>query len=294
MSLQNERLLASYLRHLLVHLREHNQGSLSYYDVTRSKSREALKRTIDSTFQDGGVAQGKEYVALLLKKVMLVSFEVLCASLELVQEVEYSYSEFKDILLSVEHFNNTNSDNTHTHVHMRASYLSTKRTACWHIELSSLVEAHLMSRVHFLASALFNRPSPDSLLHLVQFEQIFSRALLAMIATYTSLLNVTDRKMQQRRQFVSAEVFSMHSLLDEVTWSDCLIPGAQSETLRTAGIDILSRLWSRVADELISRAQPLLSGSSTMEKSVPWLHRVSRNPGILCACVTVCNTLNSL
>lgn len=281
MSKRNEGLfLAPYLRHLLLQLREHNRGSLSYRGVIRPESREALKRTIDSTFQGGGVAQGKEYVALLLKKVVLVSFEVLCASLEIVQEVEYSYSELKDILLSVEHFNK-NSDNAQLQV--RALYLSTKRTACWRIELSSLIEAYLKSRIHFLASALSNKPSLEieNILHLVQFEQSFSRALLAMIATFTSLLNVTDRETQKKRQFVSAEVFSMHSVPGGVTWSDCLIPGAQSETLRTASMDISSILWSRVADVLLSRAQPLLSGSWTMEQLVPWLHTVSQNTGMM-------------
>ena len=250
--------LATYLRHLLLQLPpEQDEGPLSYRDVIRPESEEALLRQfLDSTLQSGhgrGVAMEREYVALLLSKVLLTSFELLCTSMELFQEVEYSYAEFEKILLSVEQLNSI-----------------PKKTSCQRIELSSLIEAYLKARVRFLTSALSNKPSIEFLLQVIELEHGFSRAFLAMTATYTSLLSITDKDRLRKRHFVSAKVFSMNSS-PTVTWSDCLIPGAQSDTLRRACTEVFSTLWNRVAEVLIARAQPLLPGGWTMEQFVPWL-----------------------
>ena len=260
--------LATYLRHLLLQLpRELDEGPLSYRDVIRPESEEALLRQfLDSTLQSGhgrGVAMEREYVALLLSKVLLTSFELLCTSMELFQEVEYSYAEFEKILLSVEQLNSIP-------VVDRSFPLPTKKTSCQRIELSSLIEAYLKARVRFLTSALSNKPSIEFLLQVIELEHGFSRAFLAMTATYTSLLSITDKDRLRKRRFVSAKVFSMNSS-PTVTWSDCLIPGAQSDTLRRACTEVFSTLWNRVAEVLIARAQPLLPGGWTMEQFVPWL-----------------------
>lgn len=275
------RFLASYLHHLLLLLRHHNLGSLSYRSVIQQESRAALEQTITSILEGGGVAHENTYSLLLVKKIILTSFELLCASLELVQEVKYSYDELKAILLIVERFNaNWHQFNLGAaSVCVKASHLSTERRACPAIELSSLINVYLKSRVDYLASSFSKKPSPETLLHLVQFERSFSLALLAMIATFTTLLNTTGRDAPKKRQFVSAEMFVMHSTPDNITWLDCLLPGAQSETLRTAYADIFSRLWGRVADTLIARAQPLLVGSWTSEQFVPWLHKASQSAG---------------
>lgn len=266
----------TYLRHLLQHHSEQNEGAFSYRDVIRSESKKALMgHFTDSTLQVGhgrGVALEREYAALLKKKVLLISFELLCASMELFQEVEYSYEELEELLLSMERLNSMP-------VFDNKISLSAKKTSYQRIELSSLIEAYLRSRIQFLTHALSKTPSMKVLLCLVKLEHSFSRALLAMIATYTSLLSVTDKDRLKKRQFVSAEVFSMNSSPDNVTWFDCLIPGAQSETLRKACTDVFSLLWNRVAEVLIARAWPLLPGSWTMEQFIPWLRMTLKVTG---------------
>lgn len=273
---QNEQFLASCLRNMLFLLQLRDQ-TLSYRNTVRQESKASLLE-MTSRLEGGDVTLEREYIALLLKKVVLTSFEVLYASVEVIQEVKYSYAELKDILVSVEQFNHQFFKQVRPRcLPTRALHLYTQGRCCQAIELSSLIDVYLKSRVMCLASSLSKKPSSDTLLRLVQFEKGLCAALLAMIATYTSLLNTSDKDVSKRRQFISAEVFSLNLSPDNITWSDCLVPGVQSETLKACGADILSRLWNRVAENLVARAT--LMESWTMELLLPWLHTASQYTG---------------
>lgn len=258
-----------------------NMHTFSYRDAMQQGPKASLKQVVTSTLEGGGVAQ--DYKAFLLKKVILTSFEVLCASIDVAQEVRYSYAEFKDILVLVEQFNQqfieeirfSNTYPWHPPLHTKALHLYTVRRSCQAIELSNLIDVYVKSRVMHLASSLSKKPPSDTLLHLVQFEKDFCMALVVMIGTYTSLFNTTNKGSR----FMSVEVSSLHLSPDNITWSDFVIPGEQSETLKASCADIFSRLWSRIAEDLVSS---VLVGSWAFEQLVPWLHKASQYTGKGC------------
>lgn len=265
--------LTSHLRRFLSILRDYDPQTLSYRSAISTLV--PLNQLIASSiFRDGQ----SEYTTLLMRKVVLTLFELLCASSELIREVKYSFLELEKILAAVEQFSHHCSDGKSVRA-QRPSYLTKKRKVCQTIDISSLIDVYLKSRVEWLVSALSNKPSSESLLHLVQFEHSFFRALLAAIATYTSLL-LTDRDSGKKKQFVSAEMFSVHSK-NTISWSNCLIPGAQSESLTIVCSDTFRRLWNRVAETLVERVQPLLVGNWNTQPFILWMRAASHNTGIL-------------
>lgn len=271
--------LSSHLRHLL--------SLLGCYNPLQSLSYRGTLQTLASLnpldFRKVGVVQDEEYSLLLLKKIILSTFELLCVSLELVHDVRYSYEEVKSILLSVEQFNKYCSDLARKPISLygslpSSSRLSRKRMLGLEIELADLTEVYIRSHVKWLASTLYSNLSSQNLLHLVKFERSFSKALLGLIATYTSLVNAGSGTL---KEFVSLEMISMEPSNNGVSWMDCLIPGAQSEILRIASRDVFNRIWNNVAENLVAKAQPVLAGGWIMKEFVPWLSTASQHPGIL-------------
>ena len=259
--------LTSFLRHLLSVLRGSGLQDVSYRLIILTEQKEWLNRIFS---EDGGVAYGDKYSTLVLHKILVSLLEILCTSLEVILDVKYSYLAFKDLLSTVNHYNH------HCVVKGKTlplcMSLSEQWRSCQTIEFPNLIDAYLRSRVKWLSSALFNRPSCKQFLQLVEFEHSFSRALIGIIATHTPLINAEN---EMRVEYVSVELFSSC----EASWLDCLLPEAQSESLRLTSIHILSRLWSKVAENLIARAQPVHRGSWSMEHFVPWLLETSQLTG---------------
>lgn len=263
--------LASLLRQLLSILKNRSPQTYDYRDTVKSESAAALglDRLIASVFSKVGGVQDAVYSTFLLKRIILSRFRLLCGSSELIQDVIYSFEEFKNILLAMEMFNH----------HCLVTCPPRTRIPGQTIEVLELINAYIESHVEWLSSTLTSKPLSENVLHLARFESNFSQALLGLIVNYTSLLNssASDGGLQK---YVSEDMFSRCSSPDNISWSDCLIPGAQSETLKKACKDNLNRLWGRVADSLAARAQPLLLGEWNSKKSVPWFFKASQLTGV--------------
>lgn len=267
--------LPPQLRRLLP-LLSHSPLTLSYRESVRPEAeREAttpLQLLVLYVFNKVGVVPEVEYSRLLLKKLILTRFTLLCASSEVIHDVEYSFDEFKEILLAVELFNGRCLDSVKQQSKSSATFTLIKtpsRSNCI-IELADLMDAYINTHTEWLSSSLSSTSSSGDLLFLAQFESSFSRALLGNIATHTSLLS-SGRTMK----FVSEEMFNLLSSKEAVGWLDCLIPGAQSEMMRRTCNDVLLRLWSKVAEDLVMRAQPVAMGGCYEEEALQSMLRGS-------------------
>ena len=270
--------LTSHLRYLLSVLRDRS-SSLSYQSSIQTLT--SLNELISSTFRKVGVDGVKHYSILLLRKILLTTFELLCVSTELIQDIQYSYVECKSILVAVEEFNShsvsISSGQTFPGRRKSISFPTSLHKSSLTIEFSDLVDVYITSHVEWLSSLIFDQPSVENLLHLACFEKSFARGFLGIVATYTSMLNIGIRDSGKRRVYVSEEMFALNSL--NTSWLDCLVPGAQSEPLRLACRDILNILWGKVAESLLSRAQPILQGGRIVVKLIPQLTEASRHAG---------------
>ena len=255
--------LLSQLRPLLLLVRDRGNQLLSYKDVITSVNLDELLAT---TFKRGAVVSPQQsYCVLILKKLIITKFELLCTSLELINDVIYSYGEFKSILLTIDAFNQgcPQSD----------SHLA--------IELPDLTDVYINSHARWLSSTLPNSLSLEKLLEVVKFESTFSRALLGLMATYTALIKTSSKDCVKRREYVSEKVFSMNSSEEWAGWLDCLVPGAQSAVLRIACRDVQGRLWKRVAEIMVLTVEPLLQSCWVMKELVPWLLKAIQHEGML-------------
>lgn len=256
--------IASQLRHLLSLLRKYSPQTLSYRGSVHPGAAASLRHLIPSVFNKVGVVQDVEYSVQLLRRLILARFELLCVSTELIYDVRYSYTEIRDILLVLEAFNHhclgttvtLSSQGSEDTSRPTFRYLSKERQHGHVLELSNLIDAYINTHTKWLYSNLSGTPSSKNILHLAQFESSFTRALLGLLATYTSLLT------RKRKEYVSEEMFSMCLSQESISWSDCLIPGAQSEIVWRTYHNVSRRLWSKVAEGLLARAQPVFVASS--------------------------------
>ncbi len=255
----------SQLRHLLPLLQNRDDKLFNYRDIVSAELEPTPDELFTSTFKKVGVVLQQNYSILLLKKLILTKFELLCTSLELIKDVTYSYGEMRSILLGVDGFNR------HCSAHSSNSGLT--------IEFAHLMDLYINSHAKWLSSILYKTTSLEKLLEVTQFESSFSRTLLSLIATCTSLFNTGNQNRVKKKEYVSEELLSTHSLEENVSWSDFLIPGAQSGTLRVVCRDIFSRLWKEVAEKLVVRVEAVLKGSWVVEELVPWLAKASKLAG---------------
>ena len=276
--------LTFHLRHLLSLLSSHvPPAELNYRRSTEATV--PLSELVSTTVQNVGVLPVAEglYSLLLLKKIILTAFELLCVSLELTQDIQYSYAQCKDICTAIEEFNQLSPTVRHqlfsrTKVHSQASQSEPTGNISYFIKFADLVDVYITSHVKLTASHIIDEPSLESILLLSRFESSFSWALLGLVATYTSLLKTSIRKLV----YVSEEMFSVNLPEgSEVSWSDCLMSGFQSDLLRVTCLDIQTRLWGGVAERLIASVQPVLTGAWAIEKLVPQLTKASQHAGYL-------------
>lgn len=261
-----ERRILFQLRHLFSLLRDRGDQQFHYKDVITSDPEINQNELFATVSRKVGVVLQHNYSILILRKLILTKFQLLCTSLELTQDVQFSYGEFKGILLRVEDFNRN------CYAHSPDGSLA--------IELAHLTDLYLDSHTKWLSSTLYKKPSLDELLQVTQFEASFSRTLLSLIATFTSLLSTDARnhKKKRRKQYVSEDVLSTQSS-GVVGWSDYLIPGAQSDILRITCKDVFNKLWSKVAESLAVKIEPLLQEDWVMKELVPWLVTASELTG---------------
>ena len=254
-STSTSRSLTAQLRLLLALLQKHQPQSFSYREAVQlgpTGAASALQQPVLQVFKEVGVVGDVEYSILLLRKLILARFELLCACTELIHDVKYSYREIKDTLLALEAFNHhTSSKTSHK---SGTTFHRCARKPGHRIELADLVDIFISTHTKWLCTTIMCSDAPSGkILHLAQFESNFVRAFLGLLGTFTSLLS------GKRREYVSSEMFGMCSDHDNIGWSDCLIPGAQSEILRRLYHSVSLRLWSKVAEGLVhTRSQPVI------------------------------------
>ncbi len=286
--------LASILRCLLS-LIEQRPTNFLCRDVLQNYGGNSLKNLTKSTFHEVGVSGLGSYSLLLLREIILSTFKAFCLCVEVDQDIQYCYSELKNICEAVEEFNQLLS-NTSQSSSTNGGVLQRKKTSTsplspvtltenvssdWTIEFADLADVYVKTHTTWITSIFFKNPTLVDILHLSKFESSFSRALLGTVATYTSIIKTTSiTGASQKMEYVSDEMFSATSSDDKITWLDCLIPGAQSETLRLVHRDISGRLWRKVAENLITQVhQVLLFDSWALEEYIPHLSLLSQHPG---------------
>lgn len=254
------------------------QKTLTHREAVRQEGSASLQHLIPSVFS--GVSQNaeKQYTILLLRRLLMARFELLCISSELTEDVKYSYAKMKDILLSLEEFNSHCLGDT-----IERLVTATRATRDFRpiskegqqsrtvIELASLMDVYTDARARQLCSVIYDSPSSEKIISLACFEKNLARALLGLIATYTTLF--AKGKVQTRqRKFVSEEMFDFS---ESVSWSNCLIPGAQSEVLWRTYNEVLRRLWSSVAEHLIAKVRPVSLETTNWEESIQGMLKTS-------------------
>ena len=178
------------------------------------------------------------YKLRLLRRILLARFELLCTSLELLEDVGYAFDACKAICVAAEQFNTD------------ALKAFGSGEACLTVAdfADVLVETHSRRISDQLCSTL----RADVALREARFELGFVRAFLGILATHTSLLPGAPKSTS----YVSEEMFTiLTGPTSTPTWYDCLVPGAQCEALRTAAHDLSVALWRRVGVALVTKLQ---------------------------------------
>lgn len=260
--------VTTYLRSALALLENTSPFKISYRESTVART--PLTPLISSTFSDGVDL----YHVLLLRKLILLCFEVLCKSEEVVEDVQYSYGECKNILLSAEHFNQKCSSCSTTQLinpatranrFPRISAAKFSRKTCktrlgLKIELSDFIDVYVSSHANFVSSLIVGDSMEQNLLTLVRFESSFAQALLGLMATHTSLLVHSQKHLPKTQVFVSEEMFAVHLSQGKASWLDCLVPGEQPDLMKRLFRDVFKRLWSSVAKILTIRSLLVVPG----------------------------------
>ena len=176
------------------------------------------------------------YTSRLLRQIVLTQFELLCTSLELLEDVEYAFGACKAICVAADQFN---SDVAKA-FGGRVARLTVADFA------TVVVETHSRRISRQLCSSSLRA---DVALREARFELGFVRAFLGILATYTSFF-----PRAPSTSYVSDEMFLI-AKEQTPTWYDCLIPGAQCEALRVAAHDVVNALWGRVSSCLVTKLQ---------------------------------------
>lgn len=277
--------LSEHLRHLQDSVRGASPKKIIRYQDCINGKPTLLELTAQLKNQHqngGGVSQSpcngvQLYLVALLKRIFLAQFHLLCVCSELQSDVEYAFGELKTLCEFAEHYNTIELGKIcccklTDHSRLKSKFI---------IQFSDLAEVLISSHSKLVTSRVMLNITPSSIVHIAHFESTFIRALLGTFATYTSLLKrPNDDTHHLKMVFVSEEMFSMtqHS---ELTWLDCLIPGAQSEHLRVLGQQLTALLWKNVATELLAQAQPLVLGGSCVQRLVDQLTQAMEHQGMM-------------
>ena len=205
----------------------------------------------------------RQFSIQLLKKIILTQFELLCVSVELHNDVEYAFSEYRFLCEHISLFNSK----------MISTFC---RSKC--LMFADFADIAISTQTHSILKAFVVEASVANIVSWAKFEHGFISALTALFATYTSLLLPPDIPQKQNNVFVSEEMFSM-AQSSSLSWLDCLIPGAQSEVLRLTVKELISRLWGKVASNMVALLQPLIIGGERTEALLTLLRNALEHQG---------------
>ena len=220
---------------------------LTHYDGTTDRAHPSSSSP--SLIRRGGLL----YAVILLRRIIIARFQLLCVSAELENDIEYAFSELKSMCIGVEAF--------YSHLIPKMKQFS---NTCYNsrscevcaLEFADLAEVVVSTHARRIASHLLCITTAATALQEAKFEAAFVRALVGMVGTYTSLLNGCCLK--PTIVYVSESMFSL-SGGSPISWLDCLIPGAQSEDLRLTAQLLLADVWRAVSTTLVASNQPVLS-----------------------------------
>ena len=182
--------------------------------------------------------------AHLVKNIILSQLKLLCLSEELEHDIEYAFRECKALFKAAENFNR--------HVVVQLAYgrpTQPCHTSLW-LKSSTVIKIVLDCRSQKVMDKLLQNPNAVTVIHTVRFETGFLRALMGSLATHTSTFHP-----QGGVPYVLEEAFSLAEA--EMSWLDCLVPGAQSKALRRSTQWMEAQLWRLVAAQLVAAHQPL-------------------------------------
>lgn len=205
----------------------------------------------------------QQFSLQLLKRIILTQFELLCVSVELQDDVEYAFGECRCLC-------------EHTSLFNTKMMAGSKQSKC--LEFADFADVMMSTQVQIVLNEFLHEPSIENIVSLARFEQSFISALAAMFATFTSLIVPPLSSQKLKAVFVSEEMFSM-AQSSNLTWLDCLIPGAQSEVLRLTVKDLIANLWSRVTSQLLAHIQPLVTSGKHTEPVLTLLRKAAHHPG---------------
>ena len=191
------------------------------------------------------------------------SLELLCLSVELQSDVEYAFSEFCSLC---EHISHCNDKFASISLHSKC------------LEFAHFSDVAISTQMQVIVSIFLHEPSIEGIISVAKFEHGFINALVAIFATFTTLLQPSVGSQKLKTIFVSEEMFSIvHT--SNLSWLDCLIPGVQSEVLRLIVEELIARLWSGVASYLVAHLQPLTAGGEHADSLLILLRQTLQHQG---------------
>ena len=146
------------------------------------------------------------------------------------------------------------------------------------LEFADFTDVAISTQMHLILSTFLHEPSIKGIIAMAKFEHGFITALAGIFATFTTLLQPPVGLQKLKTVFVSEEMFSIvHT--SNLSWLDCLIPGAQSEVLRMIVKELIARLWSCVASYLVAHLQPLTASGERAEYILILLRQALQHKG---------------
>ena len=263
--------LAEHLRYLHSSTKKATDGGgydrdKSYHCILEGKTGlDALVGEVCTLLEGRGNKPPQLFSIQLLKKIILTRFELLCVSLELQNDVEYAFAECHSLC---EHTSRLNT----------ALVYMSLQAKCAYVKFSDFAEIVLSTQTHLTVDAFLHEPSINTVVSWAKFEHGFLSALCGIFATFTSLLQPRIGQQKLKTVFVSEEMFSMAQTAN-LSWLDCLIPGAQSETLRLTTKELIAKLWGEVASHLVATIQPLTVGGEQTESLLTLLRDALQSKG---------------
>ena len=266
--------LAEHLRYLISNSKKARDGERhrdqSYHSILEGSrsltelANEVLSLPISRDGCGHRPAPSQLFSLQLLKRIILTQFELLCVSVELQNDVEYAFGEFRSLCEHTSHFNGRLLS-----VPQQSKYL----------EFADFADVAISTQTQVILNTFLYRPSIESIGTVAKFEQGFVSALVAMFATFTALLQ-PGGSQKMNMIFVSEEMFSI-AQTSNLSWLDCLIPGAQSESLRLIVKELIAKLWSGVTSHLVAHLQPLTLGGEYAESILTLLKEALQHKGQL-------------
>ena len=270
--------LAEHLSYLLSNVKRPTDGegyqNLSYHSVLDGRT--SLDDFIGEVLAPSSTQKGRGklppsgssrlFSIQLLKKIVLTQFELLCVSLELQTDVEYAFAECRSLC---EHVSRLNA---------MLSSAASLRSKCACLKFAEFADIVVSTQTQLIIDAFLQEPSLETIVKWAKFEHGFVHALSGIFATFTSLLQPSHRPQKLKTVFVSEEMFSMAQTAN-LTWLDCLIPGAQSETLRFTTRELITKLWGRVASHMVASLQPLAVGGAHTDSLLTLLRDALKSKG---------------